>query len=70
MRKFFRDVAVFWWHTGSGEDATTEDYHPDYLFDVVVGMGKAREGPRDEALIKSTESATIYINVLKDLADK
>jgi hypothetical protein len=68
MRKFLMNVAVSWWHAGWCENATSGHYHPEQLFDVVVGMVEARGYARDEALIKSTESATIYCTELRDMA--
>lgn len=70
MRKFLTDFAVFWWYAGWGENITSEHYHPEYLFDVVVGIGKARGYPQDEALMKSTENATIDCTELRNLVKK
>ena len=70
MRKFLTNLAVLWWHAGWGENTTSDQYHPEYLFDVAVGMGKTRNSPRDDALIKSTADATIYINDLRNMAEK
>ena len=70
MRKFLTNVALLMWHEGWGEEAKHTQYHYEYLFDVVVAMGKGRAVPTDELTLQSIEHATPYCDELEALARK
>jgi hypothetical protein len=55
MREFLTNLAVRYWYPGWGEKTASSNYHPEYLYDVVMGMGKARGYLRVELTFDATD---------------
>lgn len=70
MRKFLTNVALMWWHADWPKNATSEEYHHEYLFDVVVAMGEDRVCMLDTAAIRHAENAASYCEELRRRAKK